>query len=1414
VAITAAKPNEVMTRQDRDIGSEPFGPVPEEDEQTDMGKYSAKEVTHAGLALLAKDTGRVLTLQRALSEKDPAGGKLEFPGGGIEEGESPLEGAIREWKEETGSQLPPGQVTHDWLSNGMYRGFVYVIPEEKALEINGSPDDRQVLNPDDPDSDNIEVVLWMDPKDLKANPAVRKEVRTGTDWSVFGKARRKAAAVAAPKPACECGHDQSEHSRNRGTCDSCWRHFMDHFQDYYQGIGPEVTYCKRYKGDRVKTAAQASFEDGDGNDIEDLEGHRPALNKDGTIPLYHATSEQNAKNITQTGKWRSDEGDDVFFSTKPASDYIKGFGDHVVKAHIPPHLLHINDAFRDGEIHFSVNRHHLRPEHVQGYGRLGKYSSVHEAKPYAGNHTFVFHQANPRSMGGVNWHTLEAWDSDDPQAHIRPEDRQPSRDKPEPVGWVNWSHKSGEIRNIQVRPEAQRQGLGTELLDRARTIAQNTRGVTPPRHSSERTISGDAWAKSLKERLPRRQAADRDDYGMEHSPNDDGPPLHNLTEEGNYTPSDFYENMHQYGTGADQADAESMSAIWNARGNRPLHKRPAVDNSKWREKGIDLEDHPEETEENFAKRQEDRRNGEHHVTVYRAAPKGVKSLNHGDWVSLSPTYARDEGRVSEDKSEDYPVYKARVKAKHVRWPADSINEFGYFGPEAKTETHYRGGRNAKRVEPQAREGAMRVRLANEEITVPRNIDTLRDSTCAVCGSVDSMNGDRCTVCGYMATPQAFQSPDTSLAPKVRDELGIGNPDSDQFGGAPDSGLEGPPGAEDDLDAMNTSEDGLGGPEGAEGPPGGPDLICDNCGSEFDSQGEEEDLSEPYLSPASRIEPDVSALGVEDDMEVARQEGQEENMEGADEGVAYQAGDECPVCGEGNLVPFEGDDGQDEGLPGQEGDEEGPLDEEGPPGAEDELGPPGEEEPEEEGPPGDEEGPDDQEEAPPGEEEVVPPDDDDEDTDEDGDDEDDQEEDDEGPPFRRQRKGSSTMAVTPGAARPARNPVPAERQAPRRQAAAPNPAAAERKKLFQALAATTEALNRQADRLQAQDRMLGQIGRFVRQASTKMSELGLRNETLERQMALVANASGLMEPLATIGAAGQARVATLYRQANPANPAQPVPEPPSEPPVATSQDAVQAQGRDDVTQLGATPVDNVAAAATTAVDLPYGELANEPVGMTRTDVTAPVQGTETATPPEMTVIPVDARIGNPDNPQPAFPFTIGPVGAPSRPYSGPSVGNPPSTAARNGQRPEPGVAVHPQAQAQAHYIASVNLARLRAQVGISNEEPFQLGTKIAAAMSDAQINAEAQGLQAVASRVQAQPQAQYFAPGPAFEPVMTTGIPDARPMVPHMASVPGGSVLPADPSFQAGKYGPGPGATIQGTTMFAPRADEFGWDSPV
>jgi 8-oxo-dGTP pyrophosphatase MutT (NUDIX family) len=171
-----------------DLGNDDQSYVPS------MEKEGAKEITVAGLAVVAQDTGRVLMLQRAVDDDDPASGKWEFPGGHLEEGESPLEGAIREWKEEVGCPLPPGEVKASQVQpNGIYQLFVYVVESEDVLDINGSPDDRQVLNPDDPDQDNIEVVAWWSVKDIKDNPAVRKEVQS-TDWSIFSKALRKTSA--------------------------------------------------------------------------------------------------------------------------------------------------------------------------------------------------------------------------------------------------------------------------------------------------------------------------------------------------------------------------------------------------------------------------------------------------------------------------------------------------------------------------------------------------------------------------------------------------------------------------------------------------------------------------------------------------------------------------------------------------------------------------------------------------------------------------------------------------------------------------------------------------------------------------------------------------------------------------------------------------------------------------------------------------------------------------------------------------------------------------------------------------------------------------------------------------------------------------------------------------------------------
>ena len=129
----------------------------------------------AGLAVRAADTGRVLMLQRAMTDDDPAAGAWEFPGGHVDDGEEPAEAAAREWAEETGCTVPDGMITGHWATpDGIYEGFVLSVPSEDDLPVFGDRD--AVTNPDDPDGDQVEALAWWDPEHLRDNPAVRPEL--------------------------------------------------------------------------------------------------------------------------------------------------------------------------------------------------------------------------------------------------------------------------------------------------------------------------------------------------------------------------------------------------------------------------------------------------------------------------------------------------------------------------------------------------------------------------------------------------------------------------------------------------------------------------------------------------------------------------------------------------------------------------------------------------------------------------------------------------------------------------------------------------------------------------------------------------------------------------------------------------------------------------------------------------------------------------------------------------------------------------------------------------------------------------------------------------------------------------------------------------------------------------------------
>ncbi|WP_369043502.1 phage portal protein [Streptomyces sp. Midd1] len=188
-------------------------------------RKAAGEIAVAGLAVRAADSGRVLMLQRGLDDVDPASGSWEFPGGHIEEGETPLAAACREWSEETGMILPYAPETAAALAfgtaptwtTGIYQGFVYDIPAEAALDL-GSRD--HVTNPDDPDGDSVESIAWWNPAQLSGNPALRTELA-----DALGQVLR----LLTPCPCCS---GTGEHS-NGCECLHC-----DASGDATSGSGP------------------------------------------------------------------------------------------------------------------------------------------------------------------------------------------------------------------------------------------------------------------------------------------------------------------------------------------------------------------------------------------------------------------------------------------------------------------------------------------------------------------------------------------------------------------------------------------------------------------------------------------------------------------------------------------------------------------------------------------------------------------------------------------------------------------------------------------------------------------------------------------------------------------------------------------------------------------------------------------------------------------------------------------------------------------------------------------------------------------------------------------------------------------------------------------------------------------------
>lgn len=156
--------------------------------------------------------------------------------------------------------------------------------------------------------------------------------------------------------------------------------------------------------------------------------------------------------------------------------------------------------------------------------------------------------------------------------------------------------------------------------------------------------------KALEEYKKKQEKQQKESYMMSHRPTESGVTADNLTNQNAETPApeDLYEHPQYYMNLNNQYDSESWEALKKVR-NKPNAT----------------------------------------ITIYRATI-GDK-INDGDWITLSPTYAKEHNLHSLDGKGK--ILKMDVPVQDIQWSMDSINEWGYF--PNKFENGLKRGLNLK-----------------------------------------------------------------------------------------------------------------------------------------------------------------------------------------------------------------------------------------------------------------------------------------------------------------------------------------------------------------------------------------------------------------------------------------------------------------------------------------------------------------------------------------------------------------------------------------------------------------------------------------------------------------------------------------------------------------------------------------------